>query len=139
MSDVAPADSEMRTEPPETGYAMSGQVEIRPVAATMQLTGTLRRRRDDFYLEELFGRNTGDESGWTVPRIYRLLETSATQVEAEALIDHLVSVTGSPNYSVALQRTVVVLESIEPAIVESAPDLGFQDVDDHGIVSSLTL
>ena len=98
-----------------TGPAVAGRAEAQAPAASMRLTGTLRQREADLYLEQQMPPASGRAGGWTTPRLYQLLATPATQAAVRASIDGLVTVTGSPSYVAARHRMFVVLDSVEPS------------------------
>jgi hypothetical protein len=75
------------------------------IPASMQLSGTLRQRGTDLYLEQSLRHEPGHASGWTTP---------STDATVQSHIDRLVTVTGDPNFDAAQHRTFVVLATVEP-------------------------
>lgn len=116
-----------RDEGPHLEHAPLGDVHVgtNPLATSasperMRLSGILRMRGAELYLEQQLTLEPEHASNWTTPRIYRLLATPATQEAATALLGHPVTVAGRPEYSVARHRASLVLDSIEPLAREVA-------------------
>lgn len=107
---VTPASTVVTHARPASTSPVVGQ----PGNPTMILTGTLRQRGPDYFLEEQPDQQTGDRTRWAMPRIYRLDATALSQADVRARIDAAVTVTGRPSYLAARDRMVIMLDSMEP-------------------------
>jgi hypothetical protein len=79
------------------------------------LTGMLRGHGGDLYLEQHMDQPQPGRHGWSIPRIYRLMQTPRTQDAVHRLIDTSVTVSGNPDDTCEHGAKCVVLTSIEPA------------------------
>lgn len=97
-----------------TDPVVAGRADAQSPVAPMRLTGTLRQRGVDLYLEQQMPPASGRAGGWTTPRLYLLLATPTTEAAARTAVDCPVTVTGSPSYVAARHRMLVALDSVEP-------------------------
>lgn len=85
----------------------------------MHLTGTLRQRGASYVIEQHLDLDTGGGPRWTTPRIHRVMVTDATRDAARALIDRVVTISGTAGCGDERNRTSIVLDSIRPIERES--------------------
>ncbi|MGH9174058.1 MAG: hypothetical protein ACRD1H_06855, partial [Vicinamibacterales bacterium] len=88
----------------------------------MHLTGTLRQRGTDYFLEQRLELGSVDSVRWTIPRIHRLCATAATQDAIRMSIDRIVSIVGAPGCGDERHRMAIVLDSIQPVVFGPIPD-----------------
>lgn len=89
-----------------------------PSPASLRLTGTLRQRGTELYLEQrkplLSSAGETASSDWTTQREDALLETPATRSAVSNGIDTLVTISGNSDFIQARHHMFVVLESVGP-------------------------
>lgn len=98
------------------------QADVGTAAAPVCLTGTLRGRGTDLFLEQQASPADERAGGWTTPRRYQLLATPTTQAAVDAAMDGRVTVTGRPVYIAARHRVVIALDSVASLAVAAGPD-----------------